>query len=175
MCLLDDPEIEPGYWSDSAGETVEDHQPPSDPGDGFDLLAAVPGCVAVTTGVGRGVVHVTVQQLDTPPGGAIDSEWETAEEVTFRALSGYTRAASGEFFPYAMMSPASFTESVTPSVPACTETGPCTASDEVDVRAPRGRGPAEACGGCTLLAWGGSVHRRRPLSALSLLVVWRGG
>ncbi|WP_092808113.1 hypothetical protein [Rhodococcus globerulus] len=112
ICLVDDPPV--GLDVTSA-EDVDDYLPPPDSPEGFDLVIAAPGIVTVTTGVMRGRVHLTVQVLDSEPRDLATGNWETVEEIGFRALSAYTRAAAGTYYPFVASSPGTFEESVTPT------------------------------------------------------------
>jgi len=99
FCLIDDPSAGTDQPEGAPVEDVEDYLPPPDPPEGHDLLTAAPGIVAITTGVFRGMVHVTFRVSDTSPATVDTEEWDTVEELGFRALSESTRIASGEFVP----------------------------------------------------------------------------
>ncbi len=117
ICLVDDPRAHPDYPEVEPEEDVDDYLPPPDPPEGFDLLTAAPGVVTVTTGVMRGQVGLTIRVLDGEPSQLAPGDWDAIEEIGFRALSSYTRAASGEYYPYAADGPGPFTQSVTPDGP----------------------------------------------------------
>ncbi|MBT2276202.1 hypothetical protein [Rhodococcus qingshengii] len=112
ICLLDDP---PADLDVPSAEDVDDYLPPPDAPDGFDLVTAAPGIVTVNTGVMRGRVHLTVHVLDSEPRELAAGDWDTIEEITFRALSAYTHAAAGDYYPFAARTPGMFERSVTPA------------------------------------------------------------
>ncbi|MBT2263484.1 hypothetical protein [Rhodococcus erythropolis] len=112
ICLLDDP---PADLDVPSAEDVDDYLPPPDAPEGFDLVTAAPGVVTVSTGVMRGKVHLTVHVLDSEPRELAAGDWETVEEIGFRALSAYTHAAAGNYYPFAATSPGAFERSATPA------------------------------------------------------------
>lgn len=113
ICLIDDPSADPAYPNVTSAEDVEDYLPPPDAPPGFDLITAAPGIVTVTTGVMRGSVHLTIRVLDSEPTELASGDWDTVEEITFRALSVYTRAAEGTYNPFSGEGPSPFDRSVT--------------------------------------------------------------
>lgn len=117
LCLVDDPQADPTYPHVDSTEDVDDYLPPPDPPNGFDLLTAAPGIVTVTTGVMRGKVDLTIRVLDSEPSDLASGDWDTIEEIGFRALSAFTRAASGEYYPFAAEGLGPFQASVTPGGP----------------------------------------------------------
>ncbi|WP_125458721.1 hypothetical protein [Rhodococcus sp. 1168] len=117
LCLVDDPPTDAAYPEGTADEDVDDYLPPPDPPEGFDLLTAAPGIVTITTGAMRGRVHLTIQLRDDEPQELAPGKWDTVEEIGFRALSAHTRAASGEYYPFAAAESRSFAASVTPQGP----------------------------------------------------------
>lgn len=101
ICLVDDPASDAAYPDVEVGaEDVDDYLPPPDPPEGFDLLTAAPGVVTVTTGAIRGQVDLTIRVLDDEPSALAPGIWDAVEEIGFRALSGYTMPASGEYYPF---------------------------------------------------------------------------
>ncbi|WP_415975049.1 hypothetical protein [Rhodococcus sp. 077-4] len=114
ICLVDDPASDPAYPDVEPGaEDVDDYLPPPDPPEGFDLLTAAPGVVTVTTGAMRGKVNLTIRVLDNKPSALAPGIWDTVEEIGFRALSGYTMPASGEYYPFSAAGSGVFQSSVT--------------------------------------------------------------
>ncbi len=113
LCLIDDPSMDAD--DGSSGEDVDDYLPPPDAPDGYDLITAAPGIVTVTTGVMTGRVQMIVHVLDAEPAGLAEGDWDTIEEIGFRALSASTRAASGQYYPFAADGDDTFSQSVTPA------------------------------------------------------------
>ena len=118
ICLADDPASDAAYPDVEVGaEDVDDYLPPPDPPEGFDLLTAAPGVVTVTTGAIRGQVDLTIRVLDDEPSALAPGIWDAVEEIGFRALSGYTMPASGEYYPFSADGSGVFPSSVTAKGP----------------------------------------------------------
>ena len=118
ICLVDDPASDAAYPDVEVGaEDVDDYLPPPDPPEGFDLLTAAPGVVTVTTGAIRGQVDLTIRVLDDEPSALAPGIWDAVEEIGFRALSGYTMPASGEYYPFSADGSGVFPSSVTAKGP----------------------------------------------------------
>ncbi|MGB6051049.1 MAG: hypothetical protein WBG14_09340, partial [Rhodococcus sp. (in: high G+C Gram-positive bacteria)] len=64
-----------------------------------------------------GQVGISVRALESEPSQLHSGDWDTIEEISFRALSAFTRVASGEYYPFASEGAGLFQSSVTPSGP----------------------------------------------------------